>query len=335
MKQIKIFKPSSLDEALEILSGSGDRVCVYAGGTDIIFRLKNRLVSFSSDHLVDIKGIRELRSLQITQQGDLRIGSLVTLSELAESHLVARHFGVIREAINEIASPEVRNQATIGGDILQDVWCPYFRTNYPCWRNGGSICFAIPGDHSSYHSIMGGNLCYAAYPGDAAVALIALEAKVKIASKRGIKVVSLKDLLPGTVVADGRLQSNITLSDEIMTEVIVPKMKLGQRCSFEKIRQRLHWGFALVSLAIASEVRNGKMRNTKAIFGGVDVKPYEDTNLEEFLNGKKATPAIIKRASQFALQDAKPLIQNEYKVDIARGLVASGLHRILLTGPKR
>ena len=175
MKQISIYRPKTVDEAVQILSSHGTEAGVYAGGTDLLIRLKNRLKQAPS-YLVDIKTIDNLRYIKEDAQGRVQIGAATKLAEIAESDLLKKRYPMLVDAINMISSPELRNASTIGGDLLQEVWCQYLRGGYACWRNGGYICYGAIGDNSYYHSAMGGRLCYAVYPGDAAVALIPFDA---------------------------------------------------------------------------------------------------------------------------------------------------------------
>src|SRR5256714_3295803 len=196
MKKISIYKPSTVDEAIQILSQHGSKAAVYAGGTDLLIRLKNRLKQAPS-YLVDIKKINNLRYIKEDSQGGVQIGSLTKLAEIAESDLLARKYPVLVQAVKMISSPELRNASTLGGDLLQEVWCQYLRGGYSCWRNGGYLCYGAIGDNSYYHSAMGGRLCYAVYPGDAATALIPYDARVQLATPTGAQELSLEPLVPG------------------------------------------------------------------------------------------------------------------------------------------
>jgi len=160
MKKISIYKPSTVDEAIQILSQHGTSASVYAGGTDLLIRLKNRLEQ-APTYLVDIKKIDHLRYIKEDAQGGVEIGAATKLAELADSRVLQEKYPMLVEAVNKISSPELRNASTLGGDLLQEVWCQYLRGGYSCWRNGGYICYGAIGDNSYYHSAMGGRLCYA------------------------------------------------------------------------------------------------------------------------------------------------------------------------------
>ncbi len=154
MKKISIYRPTSIEEAIQILSAHGTESGVYAGGTDLLIRLKNRIQA-APTYLVDIKKIDNLRYIKDDGQGGLQIGALTRVSEVAESKLVADRYPMLSQAVLKISSPELRNASTVGGDMLQQVWCQYLRGGYNCWRNGGYICYGAIGDNSYYHSVMG------------------------------------------------------------------------------------------------------------------------------------------------------------------------------------
>ena len=195
MKPVSIYKPVSVDEAIQILSLHGTEAGVYAGGTDLLIRLKNRLTQ-APTHLVDIKKIESLRYIKDDGQGGLAIGALTKLAEVADSALVRQRYPMVAEAVQKISSPELRNASTVGGDLLQEVWCQYLRGGYACYRNGGYICYGAIGDNSYYHSAMGGRLCYAVYPGDIAPALMTYDATATLATPFGAKTLTLEQLVP-------------------------------------------------------------------------------------------------------------------------------------------
>lgn len=327
MKKVSIYKPTSVDEAMQMLTKHGQEAGVYAGGTDLLIRLKNRLTQAPS-YLVDIKKIQDLRYIKEDAQGNLRIGATTKLSELAESDLLKKRYPMLVEAINFISSPELRNASTIGGDILQEVWCQYLRGGYSCWRNGGYICYGAIGDNSYYHSAMGGRLCYAVYPGDAATALIPFDARVKLATPNGVKDLSIEQLVPGDMMVDGRIQSHVVRYNEILTEVLIPPPKPGLIASFEKLRPRGVWDFAMASAAISLQLNNKTIEDAHVVFGGISGKPLRETTVENFLKGKQLTADVGSQAVNVALANAAPLKYNATKIDMAKGLLASGLVRL-------
>lgn len=327
MKKVSIYKPSSLDEAMSILTHHGQDAGVYAGGTDLLIRLKNRLTQ-APTYLVDIKQIRDLSYIREDAEGNLRIGATTKLADLAESPVLQKRYPMLVEAIHYISSPELRNASTIGGDLLQEVWCQYLRGGYSCWRNGGYICYGAIGDNSYYHSAMGGRLCYAVYPGDAATALIPFDARVKLATPSGEKELSVEQLVPGDLMVDGRIQSHVVRHNEILTEVVVPPPKPGLRASFEKLRPRGVWDFAMASAAISLHMSGSSIEDSRVVFGGISGKPYREKAVEDFLRGKTISQDIANQAAEKALAAAAPLKYNSTKIDMAKGLLVSGLVRL-------
>jgi len=327
MKKVSIYRPSSIDEAMQILSQHGTQASVYAGGTDLLIRLKNRLEQAPS-YLVDIKKIDHLRFITEDAQGGVEIGAATKLAEMIDSPILQKKYPMLVEAIGKISSPELRNASTLGGDLLQEVWCQYLRGGYSCWRNGGYMCYGAIGDNSYYHSAMGGRLCYAVYPGDAATALIPFDARAKLATPQGPRELSLEQLVPGDMMVDGKLQSHVVRYNEILTSVVIPAPKPGVRASFEKLRPRGVWDFAMASLALSLEMRDKTIQDARVVFGGISGKPYRETAVEDFLKGKTLSAELGDQAIGVALAGAAPLKYNATKIDMAKGLLASGLARL-------
>jgi xanthine dehydrogenase YagS FAD-binding subunit len=327
MKPISIYKPVSVEQAIQILSLHGTEAGVYAGGTDLLIRLKNRLQQ-APTHLVDIKKIENLRYIKEDGQGGVRIGTLTKLAEVADSPIIQQKYPMLAYAVQKISSPELRNASTVGGDILQEVWCQYLRGGYACYRNGGYICYGAIGDNSYYHSAMGGRLCYAVYPGDIATALIPYDATVTLATPFGPKQLTMEQLVPGDMMVDGRLQSHVVRFNEILTEVAIPAPKANFKASFEKIRPRDVWDFAMASLAMGVQMRGTTVEDARVVFGGIAGKPYRERAVEEFLKGKTLSAQLIGEAQRVALTNAAPLKYNAEKIDMAKGLLASGIDRL-------
>jgi xanthine dehydrogenase YagS FAD-binding subunit len=327
MKPVSIYKPVSLEQAIQILSMHGTEAGVYAGGTDLLIRLKNRLHQ-APTYLVDIKKIDGLRYIREDAQGGVQIGALTKLAEVADSPLLAQKYPMLVQAVQKISSPELRNASTVGGDILQEVWCQYLRGGYNCYRNGGYICYGAIGDNSYYHSAMGGRLCYAVYPGDIATAMIPYDARVKLATPFGPKEMSLEQLVPGDMMVDGRLQSHVVRFNEILTEITLPAPRPNFKASFEKIRPREVWDFAMASLAMGLQMRGSTIDDARVVFGGISGKPYRERTVENFLKGKTIDAQVIAQAQAGALAAAAPLKYNAEKIDMAKGLLASGLEKL-------
>jgi xanthine dehydrogenase YagS FAD-binding subunit len=327
MKKISVYRPTTIEEASALLSRHGGEAAVYAGGTDLLVRLKNRLTQAPA-YLVDIKKIDNLRYIKEDGEGSVRIGALTKLAEMAESGLLAKRYPMLVKAIGTISSPELRNASTIGGDLLQEVWCQYLRGGYSCWRNGGHLCYGAIGDNSYYHSAMGGRLCYAVYPGDAATALIPFDASVKLSTPAGIKTLSVEHLVPGDLIVDGRIQSHVVRSNEILTEVVIPPPVPDARTSFEKLRPRGVWDFAMASLAMNLHMQGNVISDARVVFGGIAGKPLRETTVERILRGKTLGGSLANEVVPQALANAAPLKYNAMKIEMAKGLLASALEKL-------
>jgi len=328
MKRISVYRPTTIDEAIQILSAHGTEAGVYAGGTDLLIRLKNRLKQ-APTYLVDIKRIQNLRYIKETPEGGIQIGAATKLAEMADSPLLRERYPMLVTALNMISSPELRNASTLGGDLLQEVWCQYLRGGYSCWRNGGYLCYGAIGDNSYYHSAMGGRLCYAVYPGDAATALIPYDARVKLATPSGEKELSVEQLVPGDMLVDGRIQSHVVRFNEILTEVMLPPPGPGLRTSFEKLRPRGVWDFAMASLGMALQVSGNTIQDARVVFGGISGKPLRERAVENFLKGRELSADLGDQAPTIALINAAPLKYNAMKIEMAKGLLASGLTKLV------
>jgi len=328
MKKVSVYRPTTIEEASRILSNHGNEAAVYAGGTDLLVRLKNRLTQAPA-YLVDIKKIDNLRYIKEETDGSVRIGTLTKLAEMHESPLLAKKYPMLVKAIGMISSPELRNASTIGGDLLQEVWCQYLRGGYSCWRNGGYLCYGAIGDNSYYHSAMGGRLCYAVYPGDAATALIPYDAKVTLTTPAGPKTLTVEQLVPGDMMVDGRIQSHVVRSNEILTEVVIPPPKPNLRTSFEKLRPRGVWDFAMASLAMSLATTNDVVDDARVVFGGIAGRPLREATVEGLLRGKTLTAALTDEIVAQSLANAAPLKYNAMKIEMAKGLLKSGLTAVL------
>jgi xanthine dehydrogenase YagS FAD-binding subunit len=327
MQNVSVYRPATIEEASAILSRHGHEAAVYAGGTDLLVRLKNGLTQ-APKFLVDIKKIDNLRYIKEDAEGGVRIGALTKLAEMAESDVLAKKYPMLVQAIGMISSPELRNASTIGGDLLQEVWCQYLRGGYSCWRNGGYLCYGAIGDNSYYHSAMGGRLCYAVYPGDAATALIPFDARVKLATPAGTKELTVEQLVPGDMMVDGRIQSHVVRTNEILTEVVIPPPTPNAKTSFEKLRPRGVWDFAMASLGMSLHVRGNVIDDARVVFGGIAGRPLRETTVEGVLKGKTLGAGLVDEVVPHALVNAAPLKYNAMKIEMAKGLLASGLTKL-------
>lgn len=323
--------PKTVAEALLALATSGSNVKVIAGGSDLLHLMKRDSLIPVPDVIVDIKGIDELRSLDFTPDAGLTLGSLVTIATIEDSEVVASNYPLLSQATSDISSPQVRNVATVGGALSQQVWCSFLRNGLRCWRAGGSICYAIQegADNRYYQSVMGGDDCYAVHPSDLAVALEALDASVVIAGPYGTKTVTIDEFLPGNVWMNGVLQSHILAPTELVTSVQLPPPSPGNLHLYLKSRIRNAFDFAIASVAVNLTVSSGEITSSRVVFGGVAPAPYRDAGVEGELNGAGASSVDIDQVAAVALAGATPLQNNGYKVDVAKGVLKEALSQLL------
>jgi xanthine dehydrogenase YagS FAD-binding subunit len=293
-----------------------------AGGTNLIDLMKEDVERPS--RLIDISRL-PLDTVAQTPDGGLRIGALVPNSDLADHPLVAARYPLLASAILAGASQQLRNMASTGGNLLQRTRCYYFYdTATPCNKRApGSGCAARNG-HNRMHAILGvSEACIATHPSDMCVALAALDTTVNVAGPGGERAIAFADFhrLPGdTPQRDTNLQR-----DEIVTAVELPQRGFAANYSYLKIRDRLSYAFALVSVAAALELDGDTIGQARLALGGVAHKPWRDVNAEAALRGRRATPEAFTQAADLILRDATGFAHNAFKIDLARRAVIRAL----------
>jgi xanthine dehydrogenase YagS FAD-binding subunit len=317
----KHIDASSTEHALSLLAQYGEGARILAGGQDLLFRIKKYIVK--PECVVNIKTIPGLSYLSSESQKNLRIGALTTLSQIARSLELQQHYSVLAQAAGEVASPQIRNMGTLAGNICQDVWCWYLQDGFSCWKSGGKFCDLAGGDSRYYGSIMGGHLCLSNHPSDTAVALAALDARIHIASPRGKQIIAITDFLPGHTWVGGRLQSHILPADEIVTEIEIPFRPTHS--AYVKFAQRKSWDFAIASAAVSAVIQDRIWNDVRIVLGGVATFPYRSHEAEDQLRNGPISDLAAAEAAEAALQPAKPLKMNNYKVALSKTLVRRAL----------
>jgi xanthine dehydrogenase YagS FAD-binding subunit len=308
------IRPASLGEALDHLAAPGARA--HAGGTDLLGCLRDRV--FDARVVVSLGGLAELRGISIGRGGSLRIGALTTIAEVAAHPLVAERYSALAHAADAVASPQIRHQGTLGGNLCQRPRCWYFRGEFDCARKGGDLCSAMAGENHR-HALFGASACLAVHPSDTATALVALGARANIAGRRGTRSVNLESffVLPDEDVT----KENVLEPGEILTDVVVPLPPAGFASAFRKVRTRGAFDFALASLAVGLAVRQGRVEAPRVVLGAAALKPWRAVEAEAILNGARLDAKTIARAANAAVRGAEPLEENAYKVPMFRGLV--------------
>jgi len=315
-------RPESLYDAVRQLGPPGVRV--LAGGSDLLGWLRDGV--FTADRLVSLSRLDGLRGIAETSGGGLRIGALTTIADVAAHPLVIERYAGLAQAAAAVASPQLRNQGTIGGNICQRPRCWYFRGDFHCARKGGDTCFAMAGE-SQYHGIFGGNGCAIVHPSDTAPALVALNAEARIAGPAGERAVPLERffVLPRVSIE----KENVLERSEIVTEITIPAPPAALRSSYRKVRGRGCWDFALTSLAMAIAVSAGKIERARIVLGGVAPVPWRLEEVEKLIIGKRLDAKLVGLAADTAVKGAEPLAGNGYKVTLVKGVVTEALTALI------
>jgi xanthine dehydrogenase YagS FAD-binding subunit len=321
LKNFAYLKAASLDEAIQTL-GAGD-ARVHAGGTDLLGCLRDDV--FETGTVVSISGLTDLRGIRETGDGGLRIGALMRVAEVAADRTINERYPALAQAAGEVGTPQLRNQGTIGGNLCQKPRCWYYRGPFDCRRKGGDRCFAV-GGNNEFHAIFGGVGCHIVHPSDTAPALVALNAVAVIAGPDGRRQVPLEEFFVRP--ADDPERETVLVSGEVLTEVILPPVRSGQRSSYRKVRARRSWDFSLAGMALMLvTTRDGLIEDSRVVFSGVAPIPWRSRPVERVLEGERLTPELAVLAGEVAVESAQPMSGNDYKVDLLRGVVESELGR--------
>ena len=321
LPQFSYVRARSLSDAFEQSRSSG--AVLFAGGTDLLGCLRDGV--FPASKLVAIGGLDEMHGINETRGGGLRIGAITTLAEISGHPLVIDRYAVLAQGAAAAASPQLRNQGTLGGNLCQRPRCWYYRGEFNCLRKGGNTCYAVVGENQ-YHCILGGSGCYFVHPSDTAPALTALEAKVRLASPSGSRLVSLGSFF---VPPDVSLTRETDLRPgEILTEVLLPAATVGQRSIYRKVRSRGTWDFALAGVAATLTFAGDRVERARIVLSGVAPIPWRAGDAEDVITGSGLDAETISRAAEACVSGALPLSQNRYKVELVRGLTEETLHTL-------
>jgi xanthine dehydrogenase YagS FAD-binding subunit len=323
MKSFENIDAKSVKEAVSLLQKFHQQkkiAAVVGGGSEYLQLMKDRVVN--PDYVVNLKTIPGLNYIK-EERGGFRIGALATLAEIEEHPSAREKLLILSDAAGEAASPQIRNAGTIAGNICQRPFCWYFRSsNFNCLRKGGQLCYTVTGD-GRFHAVLGGGPSYIVHPSDTAPALVALNAQIKIAGPAGEKTMPLEKFFVLPSVDFKR--ENILNPAEIVTEIYVPYPKAGSKGFYHKVRERLAWDHAIVAVATVVQSSGGVISDARVVLGGVAPIPWRAPKAEEFLRGKKIDDETAQKAGDIALEGARPLKDNVYKVGMAKSLVQRAL----------
>jgi len=321
MRAFELYDATTVEGAVELLRKNSDRaVKVVGGGSDLIGGMMKDWVHGKGlpfpDVLIDLTTIKDLTSISV---GDTTsIGAAVTLSDVTDSKGLQDKFPLLVAAAQSVASPLIRNFGTLGGNVNQRPRCWFFRgEDFNCYKKGGDFCYAVTGDNR-YHAIIGGELCYIVHPSDTATALLALNAKAKIAGVGGSRDVAFDSYFIGP--REDVLRENVLKKDEFMTHVEIPNPASGTKMAWNKLKDRQVYDFALTSVAVAFTMDGNNWKDGRITLGGVSPVPYRAKVVEDALKGKDIKGNIKQAAAQIRTV-ARPMSLNAYKVDVAVGLI--------------
>lgn len=341
---LELVFPETVDDALAA-NGNGARW--FAGGTDLIPEAKSELVTLN--RLVNLKRVNALRGMQATNEG-VRIGALTTLNEMANDETIRTRYRALAQACELAASPQIRNVATIGGNLNQDSRCPYYRNGFECYLRGGDTCFMRGGENREA-AVIGYRDCVHVHPSDPANALVLFDAQIVVQGRGGERSVAAGEFFRAPDASDTRM--NVLREGEIITAIVLPSVSDKIHSAYVKAMDRAAWTFALASAGVrveirdwrletsnagsdlaASEIENRKLKieNLQIVLGGVAPMPWREVRVaQELSDGALDEDTIAQRAAD-VLTDAKPLAHNGYKVRLARAMVKRALQECLGDG---
>ena len=317
MAPFELLQPTSAADAQKLLEQHGADAWVMAGGLDSFDWLKDRIKK--PKVVVDLSGIQELKGIRTTSDG-IEIGAMTTLTEIVKNPVIREKYGLLSEGAELAASLQIRNQGTIGGNVSQDARCWYYRAGWPCYRDGGNICYAdTPTGRNREHAILHAERCVAVNPSDSAPALIALDAKFVIRTPKGERVVDAEDYFIGPEIDITRL--HILKPGDLLTAIRIPATWAGAQFYFEKIRDRNVWDFPLLNVASAMVVSGGAIERIPIAVNAAAARPLRLKAVEDAVRGKPPNAATGEMAGKLAVQGAVPLQFNAYKIPLMRNLV--------------
>jgi xanthine dehydrogenase YagS FAD-binding subunit len=317
MPAFELFQPATVDDALRLANEHGSDAWVMAGGLDTFDWLKDRIKR--PKVVIDLSQVSELRGVREVN-GGLEIGAMTTLTEVVRHPVVREKFSILSTGAESAASPQIRNQGTIGGNVSQDARCWYYRGGWKCYRAGGNICFAdTPTAINREHAILGADRCVAVNPSDSAPALIALDSQMVIRNLKGERVVNAEDYFIGPAIDITRM--TVLRPGDLLTAIRIPATWAGAQFYFEKIRDRQVWDFPLMNVASAMVVNGGNIERIRIVVNAAAAHPLRLTAVEDAVKGQPRNAATGEMAGKLAVAGAVPLRYNAYKIPLMRNLV--------------
>ena len=317
MPSFQLYQPTSVVDAEKLLQQHGEEAWVLAGGMDSFDWLKDRIKK--PRVVIELTGVEELKGIRATADG-VEIGAMTTLTDVVQHPVIRQNYGVLAQAAELVASPQIRNQGTIGGNVSQDARCWYYRAGWPCYRAGGNICYAdTPVGRNREHAILQAERCVAVNPSDTAPAFIALDAKFVVLTPKGQEVMDAEEYFIGPDVDITRM--NILRPGYLLTAIRIPSTWAKAQFYFEKVRDRNVWDFPLMNVASAVKLSGGTIQDIRIAVNAVAARPLRLKTVEDSVRGKPRDAATGEAAGKLAIQGAVPLQFNAYKIPLLRNLV--------------
>jgi xanthine dehydrogenase YagS FAD-binding subunit len=325
MPHFDLYQPDTLDAALDLAARLGEDGWLVGGGQDSWDWLKNRTKRASA--VIDLSGIAALKGVREAAGGGIEIGALTTLTEVESNAIVRQRYALLATAAGRVASPQIRNVGTLGGNLCQDTRCWYYRGGVDCYRAGGNMCYAdTPEGQNREHAIFNASRCVAVTPSDTAIALAALDASMVLRGGSGERIVPAADFFIGPDLNIRRMTA--IKPGEILTAVHIPGTWSGAKFYFEKVAERAAWDFALLSIAMAVKTGEKGVEDARLFCGAAACVPHRLAAAEQALIGKALNEETTGKAAALATDGAEPLQFNQFKIPLLQNLVRRALRSL-------
>jgi xanthine dehydrogenase YagS FAD-binding subunit len=318
MKAFTNVNPTDLKNAAALsrqARQAGRSVVIAGGGSELLGLMKDRVIA--PDVVVSLRSIKGLDQIA-AQGGGLAIGGLTTIDAISRHQIIRQRYPVLAEAAQDVATPQIRNVATIAGNVCQRPWCWYFRNGFNCFKNGGHTCFSANGENQ-FHAIFGGGPSHIVHPSDTAAALVALAATFRLVGPGGERTVPAAEFF--TLPTVNAARENVLKDDEILASIALPALPADTKSTYHKVMDREAWTHAVVSAAVVLDMNRDVCRSARIVLGGVAPIPWRLPDVEKLLAGQKITPELAAKAGEAAIAGARPLAKNGYKVPMTSAMV--------------
>ncbi len=324
LPEFQLLRPKSVQEAVRLLEQHAPGVQIIAGGTDLIPSMKQRL--FAPRYVMDIRGISQMRGIRAVPGAGVEIGALTTISNIEDSGFLQSNYSALHHAAVTVASPVLRNMATLGGNLCLDTRCLWYNQSLQ-WRKSCGFCLKKDGDRC--HVAPGSDICWAVFSGDTAPALLCLGAELEIAGPNGFRRVPISQFYGGDGIAHLRMQRY-----EILTRVLLPESSSGWKGSYHKLRVRGSIDYPLAGVAVALKLNRGVVEQARVAITGVNPAPLLVPNVEHALVGRAVSEHYAQVVGELAAQTAKPLTTSMLTPEYRREMVRVFAKRAIMCAGK-